>query len=207
MWREYSRETPARPGLAVIMAAIALAGNTALAWVMTQRANPSRGVKLSRWPISFSLPEGFELAAVDNSGRYFEYSDGTHGEAIFDLGGDAHPMGVINVKYLLLDLGSTLDDACDELGPTELSEAESITFGEFKGLMIRGIASTSPPALVGICIGIHPCGLAVRFEQTLALEDVRRLGRFESMLFSLKMADWSAPRPPWVRLSSEQVSS
>lgn len=209
MWREYTRETPARPGLAIIMAALALAGTTALAWVMTHRANPKKEVKLSHWPISFNLPEGLELTYLDNQGSQYPFlSDGTRGQAIFRAAGDLQSDTAIEVTYLLLEEGSTLDDACNTLiGDEGPPEAESISFGGFDGVVIATLTPSVRPRLTETCVGIHPCGLAVRFIQSLELDDYRRLGRFERMLFSTRMIDWTSPKPPWIDLSNRLVSS
>jgi hypothetical protein len=60
MWREYTRETPARRGWAIVFSAVALVLTTSLAWVLAGHgpsgASLSSEVLPANWPITFSLP-------------------------------------------------------------------------------------------------------------------------------------------------------
>ena len=60
MWREYTRETPAKPGWAIASAGAALALTTGLAWVLAHQgvASSTLGSSLEPryWPISFACP-------------------------------------------------------------------------------------------------------------------------------------------------------
>lgn len=64
MWREYTREKPARPGLAIGAAGLAFVGTMCLASLLVNQKNaPLRMQSLADWPIEFGLPNGFSLAS------------------------------------------------------------------------------------------------------------------------------------------------
>ncbi|HKQ46969.1 MAG TPA: hypothetical protein VJZ71_02740 [Phycisphaerae bacterium] len=71
MWREYTRETPAKPGWAIASAGAALALTTGLAWVLAHQGFSSttlaEPVAPPYWPVSLSLPQGAKPLAKWNN--------------------------------------------------------------------------------------------------------------------------------------------
>lgn len=115
MWREYTRETPARPGLAILAAALALIGTTALAWVVVQRANPRRVEAPAYWPIRFTLPDRYERTVIDYGESAIELIDGSVGAALYTSGGPDETIGFIHVRYELLPKSTNFNDAAEVL--------------------------------------------------------------------------------------------
>jgi hypothetical protein len=90
MWREYTRETPARRGWPLAGGILALAGTTALAWMVTDRVTappPLVPVEpLPHWPIRFAVPAGFELGRSEASTRWDGVENGDGGIVLFIRG-------------------------------------------------------------------------------------------------------------------------
>src|SRR5262245_15458848 len=108
MWREYTREVPARPGLALLATSLALCGSLALAYSITNKSTnqDSQGTRrhLSQWPISFILPNSYVDVTLLNSP--FDNLDGSSQCAYFQnpSGGEA-----VLVRYKLSDDEETSD--------------------------------------------------------------------------------------------------
>lgn len=87
MWREYTRETPAKPGWAIASAGAALALTTGLAWVLAQQGFSTTTLAASisppYWPISLSLPPGAKQLAKWNDEELGADPAGNSGVAAF----------------------------------------------------------------------------------------------------------------------------
>lgn len=87
MWREYTRETPAKPGWAIASAGAALALTTGLAWVLAQQGFSTTtlagSISPPNWPISLSLPPGAKPLAKWNNEVIGSDPAGNSGVAAF----------------------------------------------------------------------------------------------------------------------------
>ena len=70
MWREYTREKPARRGWALVLASAVFVGSMALAWGLTTgRISTSRmgsAIDFEGWPFRFAMPGGYELRTASS---------------------------------------------------------------------------------------------------------------------------------------------
>lgn len=207
MWREYTRETPPRRGWAVATSAIALLGTTALAWIVTDRVNASLEFRLANWPIAFNSPDGFKLTSVDNMSPIGEYSDGQLGTATFRRETDKGWSSQLYVEYKLLEAATSIEDACAEMGIEIPKESEFLNFDGFRGVIAEQIGADTKGHLNLIGIGVHPCGIAVLLKLAAPLDDLSGIARFDRVFSSIRLVDWSIPRPPWASLPSGQSTS
>ena len=69
MWKEYTREKPARRGWTLAMMGLAFVGTIGLAKILTDERAPAvldltQRQSLPRWPLSFKLPDDFRWTPV-----------------------------------------------------------------------------------------------------------------------------------------------
>lgn len=196
MWKEYSRETPGRPLLGIVSAGIALVGTTALAWIVTAQSNPFIAAKLSHWPIAFNIPEGAEQ--VFSSGEESPPTLGTGGEVSYRIPMKSGGGGELDVAYVLMEKGTSLKEACEELELDDTSDAESKSFGDFKGIVVHGYVSEKTTTVSAICIAVHPSGLVVRFRLTMLFMDISRLRLLDQILDSVMVIPAKGSSPSLV---------
>lgn len=195
MWREYTRETPARPGLAIVMAAVALLGTTALAWMITQRVNPQTMRSLDYWPIRFSLPERFILAFKEHENILSEWIDGSRDAAIFLTDGRSELAAEVAVVYQIFGESDDLDDVAFELLDESVADATPIPMGPVEGRLIKLL--TRDEIIRLIAVGMTPGGLAILVEYRTAHYSEVDFARFQKICESIQFQDWSVPPPPW----------
>jgi hypothetical protein len=196
MWKEYSRETPGRPLLGIVSAGIAIAGTTALAWIVTAQSNPFIAAKLSHWPITFNIPEGAEQ--VFSSGEESPPTLGAGGEVFYRIPMKSGGGGELDVAYVLLEKGTSLKEACEELELDDISEAEPKSFGGFQGIVVHVAEETT--SVSAICIAVHPSGLVVRFRLTMLFMDISRLRLLDQILDSVMLAPAKESSPSLVMI-------
>lgn len=188
MWKEYSRETPGRPLLGIVSAAVALAGTTGLAWVVTAQSKPLVAAKLAHWPITFSIPQDAEQIFLDTSGQKASLGIGAGGEVSYRIPMKAGGGCELDVTYKMLEAGTSIMEACEELELEDTSEAEPKSFGGFQGIVVHELATEKTTSISSTCIAVHPSGLVVRFRLTVLLMDISRLRLLDQILDSVEFA-------------------
>lgn len=206
MWKEYSRETPGRPRLGIFSAGIALAGTTALAWIVTAQSNPLVAAKLAHWPIRFSIPQGAEQIFLNSSGQESSQNLDSGGEVSYRIPMKAGGGSELDVTYLMLEAGTTIKEACEELELSNTSEAEPRSFGGFHGIVAHEMVTDKTTSISATCIAVHPSGLVVRFKLTVLLMDFSRLRLLDQILDSVEMATNSSAAFVMVLLSQASLT-
>lgn len=200
MWREYTRETPARRGLGVVFAAGALAGAILLAWAAIQRANPVRDESLSFWPVTFSLPERYKLFSLQQGDVGADWIDGAFSQAIYHTDPSSGIVNILSVGYRLLPPDTTLADAVTELTAESPDQGRPMDFGPFHGLIFD--MHGEPPEMEApsglAVVGLSPDGLAVWLQVTSVSGGGIKRGLVD-ICDSMRRRMWFVPRPPWVR--------
>ena len=196
MWTEFTREKPARRGLALLTTFVALAGTTGLAWTMTSaRAAPtldSRDQFPPGWPFAFTLPSGYSWSPQGLTGAGDSLADGNGGLAAY-LG--ETPIGdraSLVILYGFLSDKSTPELIRRELSITDLAAGRPIRIGPIDGHVVSvGIPSRRGAQQTRFLAGGSlPVGLAVRidFQTTSDSEDASRA--FEELCRSVTFKDW-----------------
>ncbi len=197
MWREYTREIPARPGWSVVSAGTALALSTSLAWVLTSRANSAAGLGRTEspayWPISFSVPSDAKTLP-SWEGQSFDYDETGDNGSI----GYAWPTERRDTKtrlliiYKLVKAGSRLEDIGIQFLGEDLAESETVEVGPMSGRMLTRVSIARGERLYSAVACIDD-GLA--FELILlAPPGVRNAeGLFRRICRSVAFKDWYLP--------------
>lgn len=188
MWKEYSRETPGRPRLGIVSAGIALAGTTALAWIVTAQSNPLVAAKLAHWPIRFSISQGAEQIFLNTSSQESSRNLDSGGEVSYRIPTKTGGGSELDVAYVRLGAGTTIKEACEELELDDTSQAEPRSFGEFHGIVVHEMVTEKTTSISATCIAVNPSGLVVRFRLTVLLMDFSRLRLLDQILDSVEMA-------------------
>ncbi|MBI5762379.1 MAG: hypothetical protein HZA51_02510 [Planctomycetes bacterium] len=192
MWKEYTRETPARPGLGIVAAVIALAATTGLAqYFTTQRSRIAVAVErtaLPRWPIAFSVPKGFRPVGTTSDWNVLRSDDGTEGGVVYFKGNLAIPEMRLDIDYQVVPAGLSMDRVYRRLTQQPLDDYDEIAVGPLKGIctsrkteagaaMLRAVARTDE-------------GLAIMIS-LIAEEDSPRTRRvLEGVCESVEFKDW-----------------
>ncbi len=198
MWREYTRETPARRGLGVATAAMALIGTTALAWVVTQQSGGMRLETLPNWPITFSVPEGFNRLSdpLEESPQ-----DGLSDRATFLLGHPRSPDAILEINYEILQEDvATLEELMADRGMTKSDEVSDIMLGTLAGKLFRKADARGRTATL-VAVGRTPEGLVLGLWYTGSAHDPHGLTRLKRICESIQFRAWTVPRPPAVETS------
>lgn len=197
MWREYTRETPARPGWSVVSAGTALALSTSLAWVLTSRANSAAGLGQTEspvyWPISFSIPaDAKPLPSWE--GQPFEFDEtGENGSIGFAWSTDRHDTKArLLIIYKLFKAGTRLDDIGARFLGGDFAESEPIEVGPMSGRMLTRVSIARGERLYS-AVACTDDGLA--FELILlAPPGVRNAeGLFRRICRSVTFKEWYLP--------------
>lgn len=204
MWREYTRETPARPGLALIMAAVALVGTTALAWLVTQRINPQVVYAINYWPIRFSLPEQFRQNSLEQVKIGSEWIEGNEDVALFNSGTTLDPTGYVVVRYKIFDSGADLNEASVDLLGEALVNSQPVNIGPIDGQIME--TATPRGAIRLLAVGLTPEGLAISLEYLSTRFSAADFSRFQRICESVEFKDWYTPVPPWITASRKSAS-
>lgn len=192
MWREYTKETPARAGWGVVAMALALTGTTGLAYfVAVTKAAPGavlpKRVSEPGWPISFALPGGFRLLRPD-VGEESVSRDGMSGELHGLREGGRGGPAIVAVRFKVQEDRATLSKAFAKWTGQEAEEGEAIKVGSLEGL---AMVTSEPRGLVKYtAVAVLPEGLviAIAIETTNASARARR--QFEAVCESVQFKDW-----------------
>jgi len=198
-WRVYTREKPARPGLAIVLSALFLVGTVWLASVVTTaKAEPivlgSRFRSLD-WPISFRLPRGSRRVETASAWPEEVQRDGSIGAVAFqirDAERPGHEDAQLEAVFRILPAGTSAEMAGRMFLGGDFVGGRPISMGPISGLSLRG----SPFGPVGqwVAVGCAPEGLAV-FVQLIATGSRDRQDRvFHAICESIRFDDW-AVRP------------
>lgn len=197
MWREYTRESPARKGLALAASAAALASTVAMAYALTNlRTSPleaTRRIHPPYWPISFELPESWVRRSLDVTFLEPEPSDDLIGRITFeDRRRDNEVVARATILFTMLEPGETVEDFIGSLPDDAASVPGSVQIGQWTGSLIR----FNNPEAQGLraAAAVSPDGLAIAVicehaHATTAAD--RLLGRIAA---SIRAEAWYLPR-------------
>ncbi len=192
MWREFTREAPARRGWALAAAGIAFAGTVGLALVvMSSRQSASlggHGQALPDWPIKFTLPSEYTWGRDPQMFVLESPADGRLGFATMYLGRSPR-LGTsrLRVTYGELGSGTTLKEATRALIGRELEDPRTIGMGPATGRMDRRPMGNGRLVLEAVSCLDRGLGVAV------SLDCDARSGRsdriFEEICASISLAE------------------
>ncbi|QDV91452.1 hypothetical protein RAS2_25510 [Phycisphaerae bacterium RAS2] len=185
MWREYTRESPARKGLALAASAAALAGTVAMAYALTNlRTSPleaTRRIHPPYWPISFELPESWVRRSLDVNFLEPETPDDLIGRIAFeDRRRGNEVVARATILFTLLEPGDTVEDFLDSLPDDATTASGAVQIGNWTGSSIRfddpeaqglrAAAAVSPEglAIAVICEHAHATSAADRLVERIA---------------------------------------
>jgi hypothetical protein len=193
MWQEYTRETPARPLLAPLGTGLALAATLALAWVVRPAAaGPSVSGLQSppRWPVAFTLPNGFTWAEQTDGE---ESLDGLSGNLVYDgLSSDLLP-SVLGVSFAVLPEAADAQQAAVELLGHEISNPRPVKIGPLQGLMAESRDSSGVRFLSAAAVS--ESGLAVSIHYVSPRITTRERSAFQVVCQSIQYRKWWTGKP------------
>lgn len=192
MWRAFTREKAARPGLAICIMACAFAGTMSLATLLTRQRDMPLQVRhdafLGNWPIEFGLPGGYQLHVPES--RIGSDSDGAEwGVAVFKYGAGGDPTKTVKMQYRFFQPASELLDVMHEMVEPDVVDYDPMEIGGNRGGMFQRIRWASHEL---IAVAVREDGLAVsvtcRFGNirpgTISSGDQAHFGRIcESIVF------------------------
>lgn len=197
MWREFTKETPARPWWALISSLLALAGTTALAQYMTQtRARPRTAtfvVNQPGWPISVRLPEGTHQVPNQEILSETVNAEGTRGELTFKMAGQRNERADLRLYFQMEDPPLSQEQAFHELTGLPADDGEEIEVGQLSGLWAMG--ESQDGALVLTAVATSPEGLTLQIEMKTAVAGARLRKEFEEICSSVEYRAWSVRGP------------
>jgi hypothetical protein len=192
MWQEYTRETPARPFLAVLGTGLALAAATGLAWLVTDaRAIPTTEVVQSPpdWPIAFKLPLGVSWVRRGDSSRGDMSWDGAQGAISYAGKGSDQLGSALIVAFGVLPEGTSAEEALFRLTGHRARAAEETTVGPLTGTMAASRSGTGALNLAAAACSER--GLAFAVEYVTLEHGSRARLAFQEVCRSIKYKDWS----------------
>jgi hypothetical protein len=196
MWQEYTRETPARPFLAVIGSGLALLAAASLAWVITDaRAVTGGGAvqSLPDWPIVFTLPRGYSWVK-NTDDLYGDASPtGMRGSAAYMCKSPEHRDALLIVAFAVLPEGSTAEEAMLRLAGQEPQDEEPISVGPMPGAMT--VVERGGGARAMVAAACSERGLAIAVGYAALDRDAGGRLLFREVCQSIKYKDWWV-RPP-----------
>ena len=197
MWREFTKETPARPWWALVFSALALAGTTALAQYMTHAKGSSRTtstlVGALGWPFGFQLPEGFHRVGISDSLREPVNAEGTRGEMAFKRMELRRGTADLRVYFQWDDEPIATDRMFHTLTGLSPDDAEVIDLGPLSGIWTMGVSSEG--AVVWTAVATAAEGLTLQIEMTTPTAGSRQRREFEQICSSVEYRVWAIRRP------------
>ncbi len=203
MWREYTKETPARPGWAIVGTAMALASTTALAYITVNRSAPTgvgtpARVSIPGWPISFALPRGFDSMSPDE-GEIAVSPEGTFGDLHSVHSAGRRGAAIFTVRFKVENEDVNLTRAFAKWSGQSAADAEPISVGPLKGLAaetteMSGITKYTAAAVV-------PAGLIIVIEEDTPGPSSRYRRQFEAVCESVQFKPWfvrNRDKQPWL---------
>lgn len=197
MWREYTRETPARPFLAPLGAGLALAAALGLAWLVgTARAGPAVWGPQSppHWPVEFTLPEGFTWVQQD---RAESSVDGMIGNLAYEGRSSDLVPSVLGVSFAVLPAGTAVDRAAVELLGLELADARPTRLGPLEGKTAEARSGAEVRILAAVAVSER--GLAVAVQLVSPRLGSGERSAFQAVCRSIQYRKW------WVRKPEDGV--
>ncbi|MFH1417772.1 MAG: hypothetical protein ABII12_05730 [Planctomycetota bacterium] len=165
MWRQFTREYPARPNRALIGTGLALAVSVGVAYLMTAAPAAGGGVQsLPHWPIVFEVPPGFGRARIANDPWAVTGSPESGGGAVYVREDPVVGGAVLKIVFAVLPSGTLPKDAASELLGQELETVHPVRMGPLSGYLLQPAANTE--SLHALAVGCSADGLAVAVECT-----------------------------------------
>jgi hypothetical protein len=198
MWREYTKETPARPWWGLICSALALAGTTALAQYVTKSkggtvVSPSALISVGGWPVAFRLPEGFHRVSAADPWNDPVNAEGTSGEMAFRRTDRRRGSADLTIRFEWDEGPISPAEAFHTVTGLSGDDAEAIELGPLSGLW--GFGDSSDGKLVWAAVGTSPDGLAVQIELKTGIPGSKQRKEFEQICSSMQYKIWAMHAP------------
>ncbi|MEK6643410.1 MAG: hypothetical protein AABZ08_05830 [Planctomycetota bacterium] len=192
MWKEYTRETPARPGFAIMAAVLALAGTTGLAQYFTTQKSRIQiaGVRadLPGWPISFTVPKGFRPAATTSNWDELDSADGIKGSIAFEKSSTFAREMWMQIEYRVVPASMSIDRVYRRLTKEALGDGEEIEIGPLTGVSKTGLTEKGSVLLRALARTEEGLVVMVSLD---AMEDSPRVRRvLTSVCESVQFKEW-----------------
>ena len=191
MWREYTRETPARRGLGLVVAGFALVIAIALAWLVTSVRTSSPGTRHQQspadWPIGFRLPEEYYWSANPSARLVGTFKDGNCGFAAYMGRSTTLGESVLIAWFAVLPEGTTETGAAERLLGIDLIEPRPIAMGPVRGRMGYDRMGDDTPAVVAVGCRDDGLAVAVKFSGPTSGRQMERI--LESICGSVSFRD------------------
>lgn len=192
MWREFTREAPARRGWALAATGMAFAGTVCLAWVVMssrQSASPAgHGQALPAWPIKFTLPSEYAWGSDPQMFVLESRADGRLGFATEYLGRSPRlGRSQLRVTYAELGAGTSLNEASHALIGRELEDPRTIGMGPATGRMDRRPMGNGRLVLEAVSCLDRGLGVAVSLECDARSNRSDRI--FEEICASIRLVE------------------
>jgi hypothetical protein len=188
MWREYTREVPARPGLALVATLLCLIGTICLARVVVDRRQapqkPVQIVRHSQWPVTFELPGRFE--PVTNQGLRFQDFSGLLDHVLVFT--DHKASELILVSYEIRDPGTSAGELLEQ-DSGRASPMEPIDMGIAEGRFLAKVEKEFGP--VYLAAGCTPEGLAVFVQYVTSAPEFRAVQSLRDACKTISWQPWS----------------
>ena len=194
MWKQYTRETPARKGWALGAMIVAFLGTVGLAKLMVDSRTATEGVgrhkqAITGWPFQFTLPNEYRWGVLRQppqspfsaGGRSREESVHYHGQSA--SGGTTR----LFIRYYKMPTGTSLQDAAAHFNMDARGAAETQEIGPLRWL-IPVIHVEGPGAQIA-GVACSPEGVAIHIEFTGPGSVVLEFKIFESICRSIEFVD------------------
>jgi hypothetical protein len=208
MWQEFSRETPARPGMAIVASALALAISTASAVTLVHKRERPINLPvdelLDGWPIAFSLPKDCDpfssiheddlpLSQLNFDGMpLYTAKSGSYGAMAYHYLESPSEQALILISFRVLDDASSLQQAFSMLTGVDPASAEATKVGPFDGLSYLSSSILTDGRMMAV--GWDPSGLAVLVECRCPNSGAANRRIFRSVCASVKPVEWWVER-------------
>ena len=192
MWREYTREHPARPRLALWTTLGVFAGTVALAQFIVSARSPVEGFcegpqSPAFWPFAFDLPAGYSWSPDEQTAALPTMADGNGGAAVFAGEGTGGGKAMLLVSFAVLPPGTTAAEAAERLLRVEFVAAGPIRLGPIDG-QIETIATPSSTRMAAA--GCLPSGVGVGLTYVTTAADEQAVEEFRAVCRSIAFKDW-----------------
>jgi hypothetical protein len=186
MWREYTREHPARPHLALWATIGLFAGTVGLAQYVASARAPAVLLREctqypESWPFAFTLPPGYGWFPKEEG--VVTSPDGMAGQAPYETAVDHE----LTISFQLMAPGTTAAEAAGEKLADVLVDSRPVYLGPVKGEMT---AILTPAGSMFVATGCLPCGLAIRTTYVTSVPHQRAAREFEAFCRSITFKDW-----------------
>lgn len=210
MWREYTRETPARPGWAVVSAGAALILTTSLAWVLTNHGPPGAtlgsSITPAYWPISFSLPADAKPLSQWDKLPLISDPGGVVGFVAYSWGGGGPEKSVrILMRYAVYDDHEGLNIDSSPLSE-DFADAEEIAIGPMTGRTF--VALTAAGSRFYSAFATTDEGLGIRIDMICPPGYRNAESLFRRICESVAFQNWYGPVDPYYyldRIALDQI--